>query len=218
MDKKLKEKLLSMSEEHFEKYIGFTEEKWRFIKAQLSNRELAAPAIVNSSAPLFCVKSLVSNTGKAGGEITIDQYLGRTLALIFGSYTCPIFRSHTKRINEVYRELRKEIAFLCIYVYEMHPLDGWMIPVNLKDDVIFNQPTTLAQRAAIANIWRTKQSISMDIALDDMNNTTDSLYAGSPERLYVINGNGIITYRSPEGPFDDSFVEEWYRYIKQELK
>jgi hypothetical protein len=42
----------------------------------------------------------------------------------------------------------------------------------------------------------------------------DGLYAGSPERLYVIDSLGIIRYRSSQGPFDDHEVEQWEACLK----
>ncbi len=48
-----------------------------------------------------------------------------------------------------------------------------------------------------------------------MNNTIDSVYSGSPKRLYVIDREGIIQFCSAEEPFDDKEIEKWEWAIKK---
>ncbi len=47
-----------------------------------------------------------------------------------------------------------------------------------------------------------------------MNDDIEKLYSGSPERLYVIDADGIVAYRSGRGPFMMSMIEEWYTALK----
>jgi hypothetical protein len=47
------------------------------------------------------------------------------------------------------------------------------------------------------------------MALDTMENDLLALYAGTPERLYAINTNGMITHKSSVGPFTMDDVEAW---------
>jgi len=47
------------------------------------------------------------------------------------------------------------------------------------------------------------------VVIDDMKNTACDLYAGSPERLYIIDEQGVVTHRSPEGPFQMDAVNAW---------
>ncbi len=49
----------------------------------------------------------------------------------------------------------------------------------------------MTERASVAGKWMQEQKVSMPVALDDMNNTIDSDYSGAPERLYLIDKNGI---------------------------
>ena len=37
--------------------------------------------------------------------------------------------------------------FYCVYIQEAHPDDGWQVPMNVTDDVVFSQPTSDDERA-----------------------------------------------------------------------
>jgi hypothetical protein len=47
-----------------------------------------------------------------------------------------------------------------------------------------------------------------------MNDDIEKLYSGSPERLYVIDADVRVQYRSGRGPFMMSMIEEWYAVLK----
>ncbi|WP_439182275.1 deiodinase-like protein [Carboxylicivirga taeanensis] len=214
LTEQLRQELLTKDLAAFEAAIDFTEQKWHQIKNDLNKREKSMKAQLNNQAPDFLVTPINEAGECYGSAVSLDNYKGKPLALVLGSYTCPIFRRHNSRINTIYENYKDKAAFLHIYVYEMHPVNSWFIPVNLKDNVVYDQPATLADRAAIARDWIKAQKIKMPVALDDMHNSVDKLYAGSPERLYVIDGEGSIRFRSSQGPFDDQEVEQWEAAIK----
>jgi len=47
-----------------------------------------------------------------------------------------------------------------------------------------------------------------------MNNTINTLYAGSPERLYLVDKDGIVRHRSVPGPFKLDVIETWYQALR----
>jgi len=73
---------------------------------------------------------------------------------------------------------------------------------NLKDDVCYAQPKTLAQRLAIANDFTKRFKFPIPFGIDDMNNAANDAYAAWPERLYIIDESGHIAYRGGMGPFN----------------
>jgi len=89
-----------------------------------------------------------------------------------------------------------------VYVREAHPTDEWQMKSNLKDDVCYAQPKTLAQRVAIANDFIKRFTFPLPFGIDDMSNGADNAYAAWPERLYVIDESGHIAYRGGLGPFN----------------
>jgi type I thyroxine 5'-deiodinase len=82
---------------------------------------------------------------------------------------------------------------------------------NEKESVCYPQPRTLEQRVAIANDFVERFDYDLPLCVDGMENRADSLYAGWPERLYVIDANGIIAYKGETGPFGyhPEEVEAW---------
>jgi hypothetical protein len=218
LTEKLKAELLSKNMEEFEKAIDFTEEDWHAIKRGLSRREANMKAVLYEKAPDFSAIQLTPEGEITDLKVSLSDFKGNILALVLGSYTCPVFRNHNQPINRIYEAFKDTVSFLHIYVYEMHSVTDWFIPINLADNIIYDQPKTKAERSFIIKDWIKAKNIKMPVAMDDLDNTIDSAYAGSPERLYVIDKEGIIQFRSSEGPFDDREVDEWEKTLQRILK
>ena len=180
----------------------------RFIKERGPIEE-AAPK-VGDQAPDFEAERL-SHDGERTGEIErMSDFRGHKVAFLFGSYTCPIYRGQIERFNEIYQELKDKYQFLNIYIREAHPEDGWRLDINSRQGVEYNQPTNSDERASIVKTCMVRNNIDMPMALDNMNDEIEKLYSGSPERLYIIDENGIVSHRSGRGPFDMDMIEAWY--------
>ncbi len=82
---------------------------------------------------------------------------------------------------------------------------------NVKDDVCYAQPKTLAQRVAIANDFTKRYKFNLPFGIDDMSNAANDAYAAWPERFYIIDESGHIAYRGGMGPFHykPAEVREW---------
>jgi hypothetical protein len=117
-------------------------------------------------------------------------------------------------LNKCYQTLKDQVNFLCIYIQEAHPENWWPITHNLEDDVVFSQPTSIKERADIAQACMLRLNLEMPTLLDDMNNTTDAAYASMPERLYVIDTTGKVAYQGKPGPWGFD-VAEWREAILQ---
>jgi hypothetical protein len=105
------------------------------------------------------------------------------------------------------------VKFLFVYVREAHPSDGWQMPQNEEQKVIFAQPRTIAERREIAGVCCTKLKMTMPCVVDTIDNKVDQAYAGWPERLFIVNPRGTIAYAGQVGPFgfDPAEVEAWLR-------
>ena len=101
--------------------------------------------------------------------------------------------------------------FLTIYIKEAHPEDEWQMDANEKESVCYPQPKTLAQRVAIANDFVKRFDYRIPILVDGMDNRADALYAGWPERFYVVDEGGRIVFKGKPGPFGyhPEEVEAW---------
>lgn len=87
------------------------------------------------------------------------------------------------------------------------------MPENVKDGVVFAQPTTWEARSGAAQQCRVRLDITMTTVVDDMDDPVDNLYAGWPERMYIISRDGKIAYAGGRGPwgFRVDEVEAWLR-------
>jgi len=80
-----------------------------------------------------------------------------------------------------------------------------------KDNVCYAQPKTLDQRVAIANDFTQRFKFSVPFGIDEMNNAANDAYAAWPERLYIIDERGRISYKGGNGPFkyNPKEVRDW---------
>ncbi len=171
---------------------------------------------VGDKAPEFDVERITPSGERTSESIKLFDLRGKPVALMFGNLTCPVYRGQIDRYNEIYDELKGRYQFVNIYIREAHPEDGWRLDINNEQGVIYNQPTTLDERAAVAKICVTKHNLKIPTALDNIDNDADLVYTAAPERLYILDSNGVVTYRSGRGPYDMDAVEEWYQALNRQ--
>ncbi len=101
-------------------------------------------------------------------------------------------------------------AFYVVYIQEAHPVDHWVDEDNQKDHIALASEKTLDERCAVAGACLTKLSIKLPAIIDDLSNSTERAYTAWPDRLYVIDQQGRIAYKSGPGPygFKPAGVEE----------
>jgi type I thyroxine 5'-deiodinase len=100
-----------------------------------------------------------------------------------------------------------------VYILEAHPLDAWQDEDNQKAKIAVASPTTFAERCAVADTCATKLALRLPAVIDDLENSTESAYTAWPDRLYVIDREGRIAYKSQPGPFGFKPLE-----VEQALK
>ena len=72
---------------------------------------------------------------------------------------------------------------------------------NVKDKVLFASPKNEEERAFVAGACVRKLGIEFPAVLDEFNNATEQAYTGWPDRLYLIDAQGRVAYKSKPGPF-----------------
>ena len=85
--------------------------------------------------------------------------------------------------------------------------------MNVDDDVVYAQPTSEDERADVAEACVLRLNFEMPMLLDDMTNQVDTAYSALPERLYLLDAEGVIAYRSGPGPFGFD-VDAWLAAIE----
>jgi iodothyronine deiodinase-like protein len=104
-------------------------------------------------------------------------------------------------LNTLYREYRDRVAFHVVYIEEAHPIDAWQVSDNKKDAVLIASTKTAHQRDEVANVCVVKLGIELPALIDEPDNRVERAYTAWPDRLYVIDRDGTIAYKSKAGPF-----------------
>jgi hypothetical protein len=87
-----------------------------------------------------------------------------------------------------------------VYITEAHPSDVWQMQSNIKDSVVFASPKNEEERAFIAGACVRKLGIKIPAVMDEFGNSTEAAYTGWPDRLYLIDAQGRVAYKSKPGP------------------
>ncbi len=113
----------------------------------------------------------------------------------------------------MYQAYRDRVAFLFVYIHEAHAADEWQMPVNVTEGVVFDQPNSMPGRQSVAGQCCSKLKLSMPCVVDELDNRVDNLYAGWPERMFIIDADGRIVYAGNQGPwgFKPDEVSSWLR-------
>jgi hypothetical protein len=152
---------------------------------------------LDESAPDFTLKS---NDGK--DEVTLSKLIGpKPVVLVFGNFTCGPFRSQAGNIEKLYRRYKDRATFVMVYVREAHPTDGWRMESNDRVGVAAAQPRTYGERAEVARACGRLLGLGFPMLVDTIDDRAGNLYSGMPGRLYVIDREGKIAFKSGRGPY-----------------
>lgn len=82
-----------------------------------------------------------------------------------------------------------------VYCREAHPLDG-----ERPGDALVEDPTTTAERLAVAKKFVTEHKIEIPTLLDNVDDAISKAYASHPDRLYLVGKDGRIAFAGEKGP------------------
>jgi hypothetical protein len=151
---------------------------------------------LNETAPDFTLKTL------QGESVTLSEQIGeKPVVLIFGNFTCGPFRSQAGNLEKFYARYRDRANIYLIYVREAHPTDGWWMLSNQKAGVSIHQPTNDAERLKAATSCRNLLDLKLPFLVDQVDDQVGSVYSGMPNRLYLIDREGKVAFKSGRGPF-----------------
>jgi len=77
----------------------------------------------------------------------------------------------------------------------------WQTESNVKDKILFASPKDYEERNEVAGTCVRKLGIKFPAVIDGFDNKIESAYTGWPERIYLIDRNGRVAYKSKPGPF-----------------
>jgi hypothetical protein len=119
------------------------------------------------------------------------------------------------RLNELYAKYKDQVRFYVVYIREAHPDNGWQVPNNLIENIIYDEPTTDEERTEIASACQIGLDLHMPMLVDRIDNDVDKKYVGLPMRLFLVDRDGKIAFAGDKGPFgwDDEAFEEALRKL-----
>ena len=156
-------------------------------------REKQVP-IAGSLAPDFALSVL----GTGMTTLRLSALRGQVVALVFGSYTCGPLRKKLPLVNDLYERFQERIAFFFIYTREAH--EGDPIRIASQSGRTVGAPSTMEERSDLASACATEATVTMPILVDELSDDVTIAYGGMPNRLYLIDENGYVVYRSEMGP------------------
>jgi thiol-disulfide isomerase/thioredoxin len=152
---------------------------------------------LDESAPDFTLKT---NDGKA--ELTLSKLVGaKPIVLVFGNFTCGPFRSHSGNLDKLYRRYGDRANFVMVYVREAHPTDGWRMESNDRVGAITAQPRTYEERVDVAQKCGAVLNMGFPMLVDTIDDAVGARYSGMPGRLYLVDRDGKVAFKSGRGPF-----------------
>jgi hypothetical protein len=88
-----------------------------------------------------------------------------------------------------------------VYILEAHASDVWQMPSNVKQNIVFASPRNIEERTAVGDSCVRSLHIEIPALLDGFRDATEAAYTGWPDRLYLIDRDGRVAYKSGPGPF-----------------
>ena len=121
------------------------------------------------------------------------------------------------RLDELAKSYGDKVKFFGVYIREAHADGEDQVIRNLDEGVIFTQPETEDERAEVASACMLRYNFSFPMLLDGMDNDAEEKYISWPDRLYMIDREGKVAFKSGLGPlyFD---VDEFEAAIRDYLK
>jgi hypothetical protein len=104
-------------------------------------------------------------------------------------------------LHALYDRYGSEVAFYVVYIREAHPEDGWVVTDNREAGIVVDDPTSAAEREAVAQSCLLRSAIRIPTLLDTIDDATARAYGAWPDRLYLIARGGRIAFQGGPGPF-----------------
>jgi tetratricopeptide (TPR) repeat protein len=146
----------------------------------------------DAEAPDF---SLDSPSGDAAPRLS--SFRGKQpVVLIFGSYTCPKFRSQVDALNQLSARYGDRVAFLLVYIREAHGDATWQSTVNQREGVSQPDASSIGQKREYAAACLRKLKIQYAAVVDGMDGAVEKAYAAWPSRVYLIDSEGRVKFNS----------------------
>lgn len=97
--------------------------------------------------------------------------------------------------------MKDRVSFYAVYIKEAHPTDGWRTSGNDRAGIKIPQAKSFEDRVTAAAHCCGALDMKIPLLVDGIDDRVGEAYSGFPDRLYVIDRNGKVAYKSGRGPF-----------------
>jgi hypothetical protein len=127
--------------------------------------------------------------------VSLSSFHGKSpVVLIFGSYTCPNFRSSAGALKALQAKYGAQAPFLLIYIREAHGAGDWQSTRNERDGVDLPQATKLTDKQDHAVMCSRTLHLPFPALLDGLDNKVEMAYGAWPSRAFVVDRDGRVRY------------------------
>jgi tetratricopeptide (TPR) repeat protein len=127
---------------------------------------------------------------------------GRPAVLVFGSYTCPLFRSAAPVLERLFARYSSRSAFLLVYIREAHAGGEWQSTINEREHISLAPAANREQKNEHAQLCVRNLHLSLPAAVDGMDGAAEKAYSAWPSRVYVVRPDGRVGYSSGLNDFE----------------
>jgi Flp pilus assembly protein TadD len=146
---------------------------------------------VNDVAPAFALHE--QGTGRL---VRLQQFRGKSpVLLIFGSYSCPNFRSAAKALRDS-KEQHAKVPFLLVYIREAHATGQWQSTRNEREGVNLRPAENLTEKEEHARMCSRSLHLSFPAVVDGMDDAVERAYDAWPSRAVLVGEDGRVLYNS----------------------
>ena len=128
-------------------------------------------------------------------QVRLSDYRGKTpVVLVFGSYSCPNFRSSADGLNALFRQYGQQVSFFLVYIREAHAAGQWQSARNVREGITVAPAMTREDREEHAVMCTRKLHLRFPALVDRMDGSVETAYAAWPSRAFVIGPDGRVRY------------------------
>jgi len=104
-------------------------------------------------------------------------------------------------LAKIHERWKDRAEFFAVYIKEAHPSDGWKSSGNERVGITIKQASRFEERVEAAAQCCGALGLTIPMVVDGIDNRVAEAYSGFPDRLYVIDQQGKVAFKSGRGPF-----------------
>ena len=116
------------------------------------------------------------------------------VVLVFGSYSCPNFRSSAQALNALFERYGRQARFFLVYIREAHAEGDWQSTRNIREGVAVTPASTMEDKEGHAAMCTRELHLKFHALVDDTKGGVEASYAAWPSRAFVIGADGRVRY------------------------